>query len=176
MSQDDAQIQLEQFWMQKLSLDADARQFGRPRAVPVEVYPLLCATLDRILALAAPGRYSIALTEAEYLLNAARNMSILAVRENDNNWLRYGLLALVVERCTFDYRETISDLSLLDNSARRLGVDLSDTWRGVESIADDNVRTIVLSFLNRSSEEKAIHHFGFVEVIRASGFDYKRKL
>lgn len=176
MSQDDTQIQLEQFWLQKLSLDAAAKQLGRPRAPPVEVYPLLRATLDGILALSVPGRYSIALTEAEYLLNAARNMSILAIRENDQGWLRYGFLALVVERCTFDYRETISYLALLDNSARRLGVDLRDIWRNIESIADGKVRTMVLSFLNRSHEEKAIHHFGFVEVIRASGFDYKREL
>ena len=49
--------------------------------------------------------------------------------------LRFGLLALIHRGQTGDYRDTIIEVALLDNSARKLSVRLEDLFEELRRLA-----------------------------------------
>ena len=168
------------FWIRKASLDAAAKADGRPAAPLTDVFPLLESALDGVASESRGLQEVIARglerEQRNFLLNAARGMAVLAVRERRGERLRYGLQSLLIEGAQLDAQETISYLSLLNHSASKLGIDLGHVFEPLTSTAPRSACDIVEKFLEKPDTAKAIDLFGFVEVNRASGFDYKRAL
>jgi hypothetical protein len=163
------------FWEEKGRLDGLAEQRGREHAAAIEVYPYLQAALDEFSKSGnATGCVELTDEQSNYLLNAARNMAVLAVRERDSRWLRYALLAIFAGGCKVDVRETLAHLCLLENSARRITCSLDEIFDAVKHNADKETGEVVLSFLARSPETKTLKAFGYREVQGSGGFDYKR--
>jgi hypothetical protein len=171
-----AQSVLESFWEEKNKLDETAKRNGLRSAIPLDVYPHLIAALRNF---EREGGYHHRRgplggdDQRKYLLNAARNMSVLAVRDKDANALRWAILALVVEDCQLDYRESLINLALLNHSANKTGVDLEKIFDSVKHCCSPQMLKFIVSFLMRPSEKQSIDAFGYVEITRKGGFDYK---
>jgi hypothetical protein len=169
-----------EFWSEKTRIDDRARESGKPAAALTDVFPALETVLDRWDVMPEEQKQSesggLSDEQRQFLLNAARGMSILAVRVNRTEYLRYGLLALLLEGARSDSQETVSYLSLLNHSAAKIGANLMAFFSALDARSFGNVGALIERFLSKSESAKAISLFGFQEVQRSSGFDYKRSL
>lgn len=86
-----------------------------------------------------------------------------AVRLGNPELIKRGILSLAVENNTFDYRDSITRLVLLNYSAIKLGLDPDKIFQGVMSIAPQKFAGSLRSFIGRSSEDRALSTFGFRE-------------
>jgi hypothetical protein len=168
------------FWSEKARLDELARKSGKHASALTDVFPALYAMLDRWDVVPEEQKQSESggLTDEQrrFLLNAARGLSILAVRENRAEHLRYGLLALLLEGARSDSQETVSYLSLLNHSAAKIGASLMPIFVALGARSFANAGALIERFLSKSEPAKAISLFGFQEIQRSNGFDYKRSL
>ena len=111
--------------------------------------------------------------ESGLLLGIAMGAAIWSIREEDPRRLKFGLIALILENCAEDYRETLMMLCLLDNSAKKLGIQIDDYYSQLRSYASANIRELFDSYLKMSPRD--ISAMGFVEAEDESGgFTYKR--
>src|ERR1051325_11455190 len=117
-----------EFWMEKARLDDLACKTGKSAAALIDIFPYLESMLDRWDALPNEQKRvessNLSEDQRQFLLDSARAMSVLAVRTNRKEHLRYGLLAFLLEGGQFDKQETVSYLSLLNHSATKIGVNL----------------------------------------------------
>lgn len=171
-----AQSVLKSFWEEKNKLDETAKRNGLRSAIPLDVYPHLIAALGNFEREGGYQRPCGPLEEDDqrsYLLNAARNMSVLAVRDNDASAIKWAILAIIVEDCQLDYRESLINLALLNHSASKIGGDLAKVFNTVKHCCSPQMFQFITSFLMRPSEKQSIDAFGYVEITRKDGFDYK---
>lgn len=169
-----------EFWAEKMRLDDLARNAGKPAAALTDVFPYLEVTLDRLESVPIEEKRTVSDTlpneQRQFLLNAARGMAILAVRMNRAEHLRFGLLALLLEGGRSDSRETVSYLSLLNHSAGKIGGNLPTIFESLRGRALEDAGSLIARFLSKPESARSIDLFGFQEVHRSSGFDYKRVL
>lgn len=102
----------------------------------------------------------------------AHDMALRAVRENRAEYLRMGLLALVIEDARRDSRDTLFPLALLYHSASKLGTDVTQLFLWAASMATARMEHVLVEFLDRPAPLREISNFGFKEVQTGSGFDY----
>jgi len=168
------------FWCQKTRLDESARRSGKPIAPLTDIFPLLESALDNLERGPLHEKQTVSASlsdeQRQFLFNAARGMAVLAVRKNDTQQIRYGLLALMLEAGRYDSRETVSYLSLLDHSAKKVRANLGEFFESARARALAEMAAFTERFLAKPDAEKRIELFGYKEVDRPSGFDYKRSL
>jgi hypothetical protein len=165
---------LDKFWKDKAQLEARAYVAGKAVAFPRDRYATLIEALEEAIKNGVIRAINPSPEQSNYLLNAARNMAVYAVRDGDASWIRHGLLALAAEGVRYDPRETLIDLCLLNNSADRIGADLSENQAEIERVACREFADLLATFIRRPNEQKSLKAFGYIEVVRAGGFDYKR--
>jgi hypothetical protein len=84
-----------------------------------------------------------------------------------------GLTSLVIENAVFDLRESIIIMSLLFNSALKLGADTPELFRKAATLADNKELAAALTnFPKRPEEKRAISVFNFAEAETEDGFTY----
>jgi len=103
----------------------------------------------------------------------ARVSAIEAVRENDPARLRRGLIALAIENDSVDWRDTLPYLSMIYNSAAKVGVDPAEVFRSVAETAILPFRKTLLSFLDRDEKSRSVESFRFRELGEGGSFNYK---
>ena len=86
-----------------------------------------------------------------------------AVRLGDPELIRRGVLSLAIENNTFDYRDTITRLALLNHSASKLGIDPDKIFQEAMSVAPQKFARSLERFIERSPEDRALSKFGFRE-------------
>ncbi len=155
----------------------NARTGGQPDSAAEEYDRLTHGMIERIANLSEDQRRviiaKISRAESGFLLGIALSAAIWSVRENSHRGLRFGLLALIFEDLTEDYRETLMMLCLLDNSSRRLGVNLEEIYAPLQCYASEEVRELFKGYLTEGSRD--ISAMGYVEGVDKGGeFTYLR--
>jgi hypothetical protein len=102
----------------------------------------------------------------------ARKLAGRAVRERSRKDVLNGLIALAIAAQNWDFRDLMSPLALLHNSALRLQEDPRILFEEVSEISAQSARNLLKQFLARSPGLKSIHTFGFEEGTGPLGFDY----
>lgn len=116
----------------------------------------------------------VADTHSFGLLIFAERMAALAVREKSAERVRVGLLAIAIENFRWDLREDIMVMSLLYDSAVKIGADADATFRSMYEHAPPRVAQELENFIERPAELKRIAVMGYHEVDDAAGFRYDR--
>lgn len=93
----------------------------------------------------------------------AERLASLALKENSKQNILYGLVALVIEGFKLDARENILILSLLNNSATKLGVDPTIIFNEASRIAPPSIASYLHDFSNRILEKKNIETMRYQE-------------
>jgi hypothetical protein len=104
----------------------------------------------------------------------AERMAALAVRENSVDRLRDGLLSIAMEQFRFDLREDLMVMSLLYNSAKKIGADPDAVFMSVCPAVAPQVARELQKFVSRPAELKSIAAMGYREIDDAAGFRYDR--
>ena len=103
----------------------------------------------------------------------SKEMAIQAVRESDDKLILNGLTALAIENAVFDLRENIMMMSLLCNSAVKLGVDATALFLEAAALAENKRLTHELKlFPQRPAKTRLIKSFNFAESVSSEGFTY----
>jgi len=72
-----------------------------------------------------------------------------------------------------DWRDTLPYLSMIYNSAAKLGVDPAKLFRNLGEIAILPFRKTLLTFLDRDEKSRAVESFRFRESGEGSSFNYE---
>lgn len=116
---------------------------------------------------------AISRDESGLLLGISRSAATASVAENDADRLYWGLLALVMENQKQDYRETLMELTLLDNSARKLGLQLEEVFEQVKEYALEATSELFETYFREGSRH--LSAMGYVESVDKNGrFTYER--
>lgn len=110
--------------------------------------------------------------ESGLLFGIAMSAAVWAVRESAPERLRFGVLALLVENKTEDFRETLMHLCLLNHSAEKLGVNLEPVYREVRPVASPETAELLDSYFREG--ERNISAMGYEEIMEKDGFGYRR--
>lgn len=103
----------------------------------------------------------------------AKAMAIESVREQDKEKVFNGLISLSIENRSFDWRDSLTVLSLLHHSATKLGADVGELFQRVAALSSSETSEGFLQFLVRTPENRDIATFGFREGIDSEGkFSY----
>lgn len=113
-------------------------------------------------------------THGFVLLAYAERMASLAVRESCVDALSKGLAALGIASRLIYVKEALPVLTLMHNSASKLGVDPTNLFSTLALREGDELQVFVDSFLNRSAEDRSIQAMGYIEGKDEGGFRYAR--
>lgn len=104
----------------------------------------------------------------------AIRMATFAVRERAPERVLNGLLALVIEDFKQDWRENLIILSLLHDSARRIGADPCPLFEQASGYAGPAAAQRIQQFAQRSPDLQRIESMGYRAVNAPAGFRYER--
>lgn len=131
--------------------------------------------LQRVLQIDAAQRAELSKElsreERGLLLGIARSAAIWSVRENAPGQLAFGVIALAIENLR-DYRESLMHLSLLDNSARKLGADLEVIYKSIRPNVSREVAELFDTYFREG--DRSIAAMGYEEVFEDGKFNYRR--
>jgi hypothetical protein len=134
----------------------------------------LCA---RFMEASPKQRQSVSVALDEKVCTAlfffAERMAMLSVRQQSYSVLFNGLVALVIIGHRTDGRELLMVLSLIYRSAVKLRVDPETLFHAaVHYAVDETTRALILSYLQRSPENRNIASMGYREFEGPSGLVY----
>jgi hypothetical protein len=101
-------------------------------------------------------------------------MAIMAVRNKNEECIFLGILAIIVEGLTNDYRESLMLLSLLNHSSIKIMKNLEDIVSQLKLFMNQELNEFLNNFISRKPEDKSIGVMGYEEMITDDGFSYKR--
>jgi hypothetical protein len=108
------------------------------------------------------------------LLVYAERMAIASVRQNSAELLDRALIGIMMEGFRRDARETLIALSLIDHSAKKLGLDLR-TMVGNAAALGGSSMNLLRDFCDRSDPDRSIASMGYYEGKTETGqFTYLR--
>jgi len=102
-------------------------------------------------------------------LMCAKAMAIEAVQARDEGKIVLGLVALTIENGASDWRDSLSVLVILYNSALKIEASPDSLFRKVAEISSPQAANFFLSFLARPPESRHIAKFGFKEGTDSKG-------
>jgi hypothetical protein len=102
----------------------------------------------------------------------ARMLAGRSVRDRSREDLWNGLVAIAIGVVKGDFRDAMSTLSLLYNSALRLKEDPRVLFEAASKLTTPSVAKQLEDFLDRPPELKSPGVFGFSEGVGPHGFDY----
>lgn len=150
---------------------------GRPEEIRPRYRQLTDGMLFQYAAMSPPEREhergGVTPDGSALLLGVARSAANSAVEEKDAERLRVGLLALLLEDGFDDCRRLLIELSLLDNSARHLGVDLELLWSECAPFGSSKTAELIGSYFLHG--DRQIAAMGYIESKDRNGrFAYKQ--
>ena len=117
---------------------------------------------------------SVISEEARRVLVAyAERMASLAVRRHDRSTLVKGLVALMLGGLDENRRESLMLLAPLEDSAARIGVDLTELFQEVSVVVGTPLDQNLMAWLMRDAEDRSLASMGFDVGQDDSGFRYK---
>lgn len=108
-------------------------------------------------------RSTISLTGANMMRGYASIIATEAVRQNPPDLIRKALIALSIEDCKFDYRDSTFCLSMVFNSAVKLGMDVPQVFNEVVAISGAQGAKLLLNWLGREPKLQALSAFYIAE-------------
>jgi hypothetical protein len=93
----------------------------------------------------------------------AKAMAVEAVRERDEAKVVNGLIALAIEDGVFDWRDSLTALTLLHHSAIKVAADASKLFQRAAAFSTPRTADRFLQFLNLPPEDRDISRFGWKE-------------
>ncbi|MGD9646685.1 MAG: hypothetical protein AB7U73_13310 [Pirellulales bacterium] len=163
-------------WAELQQMWAETKRSGNKQEVARRYWQLTKKMLDDAVKLPESDRLALMSNiqhdECPYLIGIAREAAIAAIRDKAPQKLQIGLLALLIENCTDDYRVTLTRLCMLDHSARRIGVDLEDEFRDIRWFATPPTAELFDSYFRGGDRNLAT--FGYQEVETPDGINFKQ--
>ena len=108
------------------------------------------------------------------LILQSRVLAVEAVRQQDYDLVKKGIILHSIENARYDLRDNIIRLSLLYNSGKKLKEDPDILFREIAKISDSKIKNVLLSFPKRTPENKSITAMGYKEIYDPQ-FDYVHK-
>lgn len=119
------------------------------------------------------ARLSLTLRDAYCLASFAVRVSVYAVRTNAPQCIEPGVLCLVLDDNIIDWRDVLAAISLVDDCANRLRVNLYSLFLNVAQLAtEERQGTIFRGYFSRSAEARRISVFGYRAVETIAGLSY----
>jgi hypothetical protein len=141
--------------------------FYKTRSLTIEQQSWLETVCDEYLTTSSRERTainSLVTPEISFLFFMYANaMATESVELNDEAKVLRGLVSLSVENRTFDWRDSLLQLSLLYHSASKVGADAAELLQRVAAISSSRTSEGFLQFLATSPEHKEIANFGWKE-------------
>lgn len=103
----------------------------------------------------------------------AERMASLALRRRDPALLVRAAVALVVGGLDSNEPEALMVMSLVDDAARRLGVELADLFEEAANVAGHPGAVNLAMWLMRKPEDRSIASMGFAAGADGGGFRYR---
>lgn len=108
-----------------------------------------------------------------FFLYAGRT-AVESVRQNEPELLRRGLVALAIENLAFDYRDSLSPLSMIYCSARKFPqVRADELFQDVAGLSCSPFNAFLSGFIKTPETSKSITRFGWKESAPPALFDYE---
>ena len=85
----------------------------------------------------------------------AVRMAEMAVRRNDSQFIRFGLMALIVDDRFIDHRDVFSGLALLDDAAKRTCGDAEVMFRNAAKYASATKRAMIERYVAERDNEQS---------------------
>jgi hypothetical protein len=100
--------------------------------------------------------------------NKLRGLSSLAAERamntRDDDWIRVGIVAHILEGFRFDPRENIRELVLIYHASKRIGVEFEDLCRALLRLAEGDAQFRLQEFCSRDSELNQLGCVGIKEI------------
>jgi len=93
----------------------------------------------------------------------AKAMAVESIREYSEGKILSGLLALAIENCKFDSRDSTIVLSLVFHSAQKLSIDTTALFERVAELSAPDAANLFRNFVTRAVAERSIALFGYKE-------------
>ena len=100
-------------------------------------------------------------------------MAAAGARENSRRHLLHGLIALIIENQSTDWRDTITCMAPLYHASGRIGGDAWELFDEAASYADNEFAGNLAAFPGRKPEERSLEAFGYKEVLEPDGTRYR---
>lgn len=107
------------------------------------------------------------------ILGFSDRLSVLAARSGDERYVFLALLAHAIEDFSYDPRENLVRLALVNHVAERLGMDTSSLFRRAGSLASEEAAARFASFVKRPPALKSLKAMKIREVMTDEGVDYR---
>jgi hypothetical protein len=107
------------------------------------------------------------------LLGFAERMAAAGVREISPARLLDGLVALIIENYSTDWRDVIIRMAPLYHAAVRIGVDAEELFDEAASYSENEVAGNLSAFPRRSPENRSLQAFGYKAVVEPDGIRYR---
>jgi len=117
-------------------------------------------------------RKSIDSKIASQLLSYSFTAAIESVKENSIETLSNGLVAQSIEDSRRDYRDNISILFLLYNSAKRLGVSFSTLIEDVAKLSSPDFAGLLVEFIGRKDLDTDLVKLSGYKIVEKPEFNY----
>lgn len=117
---------------------------------------------------------AITVRQQQVLLCYSERMSIRAVRERLEKWIRLGLLALGIDDWNPDRRENLRVLALHHDACARIGHSPTELFREAGALLGDNARLGLEDYLERELANRSIAVMGYEADGTAGSFVYRR--
>ena len=129
------------------------------------------------LSLDSEGRnYILARTTvdmASMFRGVANLCAVDCVRQRDPDRIFLGIVALVIENLSFDFRDTTIALAVLYNSALKIDINWDEILGRALTICTPEMGRFLIDFSKRSESEKSLKAFSVEEIEGKDGFDYR---
>ena len=107
---------------------------------------------------------SLVTSETSFLfLMFSRQLAEMAVQYNSEEYLKQSLIALLIENCKFDARDTMVSMSEVFHSAQKIGMRGNEFFLSMTSISGTEMSEQLRSFALRDPANQNIRSFGFRE-------------
>lgn len=118
-------------------------------------------------------RNALTRRQAYELVIFAVRVAVCSVRTNSARLVDSAILAFLVDDCLVDWRDSIRALSLIEDSARRLGLDLRERMIPLRVLMTERqARTIFEDYFERPSEMRSIGVMRFRAIDTREGLLY----
>jgi hypothetical protein len=124
-----------------------------------------------------PLRERLTIRRAYQLIIFAVRMAVLAARTGAAGLIDTAIYGLVIENGLVDWRDTLRALSIIEDCAKRLGIDFQNKIKQFENLMSDKSKKVVFEgYCSRAVEMRAVTAMGFIVENGEDGVSYVNKM
>jgi hypothetical protein len=115
-------------------------------------------------------RDSASMQDFYTLLSFSKRSAVFAVRDHRRERVIEGLTAVaMIDKSRIDFRDGLQALGLLQYAASAVGEPVEDSFRKASSLAEPQMRELILGFLTRPEDRRDLKSWGYAEVETKAG-------